>query len=484
MLLIISIILILIVFVATLSRKFNVPLITIALVIGIIFGSDVTNIIYFDDAHLAQRLANIALIFILFAGGFGTKSENLKSVIAPTMLLATLGVLATAGITAMLFHFLTGWSFMKALLVSTIISSTDAAAVFSVLRSRAIINKKISSITEIESAANDPMAIISTTFVIALIIGTGLSPALTALAFAWQLLAGIGCGLLIGYLGVFIFDKIRNTDIGYYYVFLIGMILLSFGLADLCKASGMLSAFFAGYIMGNKKLPFKSGITSFTEILAFISNIALFVLLGLLVFPKQFSKVWFLGVLIFLIISFISRPLSVLLCTFFTKLSLKEKMFLSWSGIRGAVPIVLATYPAAAGIDPQHQIFNIVFFAVTLSIFFQGTTIVKLAELFKFSTKPKLKTKQKMELITIQETNYELIEVFIDDDLYQGKCKIAELHLPKKTSITMINRNNTVIPPSGSTTIYPGDTLSILVSRDKLEETTNKIFRRFSKQTS
>lgn len=482
MLLITSLILLLIVFIAAQVRKFNLPIIIIALAVGIFFGSDVTNLIYFDDAHLAQRLANIALIFILFAGGYGTKSENLRPVLKPTFLLATVGVLLTAGITAVVFCYLTGWPFMKSLLISTIISSTDAAAVFSILRSRTISNKKISSITEIESAANDPAAIISTTFIIALIVGAGLSPAWTVLSFSWQLVAGISFGILIGTAGVFIFDKIRNIDIGYYYIFLIGLILFSFSVTEFFKASGMLAAFFTGYVMGNKKLPFKSGISTFTETLSFIANIALFVLLGLLVFPKQFSKVWLLGIIIFLIISFIGRPISVFLCTFFTKLSIKEKLFLSWSGIRGAVPIVLATYPAAAGIDPQHKIFNIVFFAVTLSIFFQGTTIGKLADILKFSMKPRKKAKQTMELVTIHDTNYELIEIFIDNEIYKGKCKISQLSLPKKTTITMVNRNDTVIAPAGSTVLYPGDTLSVLTSREKIEEITSKILNKFIKK--
>lgn len=480
LLLIVSLILISIVFIATLSRRFNLPIIVIALAIGIFFGSDVTNIIYFDNAQLAQKLANIALIFILFAGGFGTKSENLKPVINPTVLLATGGILLTAFLTAIPFCLLTGWSFMRSLLLSTIISSTDAAAVFSILRSRTISNKRISSIVEIESAANDPAAIITTMFIISLIIGSELSPFLTVASFVWQLLAGGVIGILIGLFGAFLFDKIRNIDVGYYYIFLIGVILLSASFADLLHASGMLSAFFAGHVMGNKKLPFKNGISSFTETLSFIANIALFVLLGLLVFPGEFSTVWVFGVSIFLIISFFSRPVTVFLCTLFTKLSVKEKVFLSWSGIRGAVPIVLATYPVAAGIDSQHQIFNIVFFTVTLSVLFQGTTIGKLADILKFSEKQREKVKQKMELVTFHETNYELIELFIDNDIYQGQSKVSDLSLPENTIITMLNRKNKVIAPSGATIILPADTLSVLVSHDKISEVSTSILSKFT----
>lgn len=234
--------------------------------------------------------------------------------------------------------------------------------------------------------------------------------------------------------------------------------------------------------MGNNKLPYKNGIASFTEILSFIANVGLFVLLGLLVFPKNFSKIWFLGIILFLIITLIARPITVFLCTFLTKLSIKEKIFLSWSGIRGAVPIVLATYPAAAGIDNQHEIFNIVFFSVILSVIFQGTTIGKLADLFKLSIKSRNRAMQTMELVTIHDTNYELIEIIIDDEIYQGECKVSDLSLPIGTTITMINRNNFVIAPSGQTLIIPGDVLSVLVDKNKINECTNEILRMFIKK--
>lgn len=481
MLLLTALIIIFIVFSAVISRKLNIPLIIISLLIGIIFGSDVTGIIYFDNALFAKEVANIALIFILFAGGFGTKSSNLKSVIKPTMLLATIGVLITANISGLVFYLFSGWSFIHSLLLGAIISSTDAAAVFSILRSRSI-NKNVTMITEIESAANDPMAIVFTTFVIQFIVGSHFNTVSSILLFSWQLVGGVGFGILTGFIGTFLFNKLRDIDVGYFYLFLIGIILLSFGLADICEASGMLSAFFAGTVMGNKKLPYKSGISSFTEILSFIANVGLFVLLGLLVFPRNFSQIWFLGVMLFLIITFIARPIAVLLCTFFTKLSLKDKTFLSWSGIRGAVPIVLATYPAAAGIDNEHQIFNIVFFAVTLSVVFQGTTIGKLAELLDLSVKSRTKPTQTMELVTRHETNYELIEIFIDDEIYEGECKISNLSLPVGTTITMINRNNSVLAPSGGTFIYPGDILSVLIEKKKIKKATNEILRMFLKK--
>jgi len=479
--LITSIILLVVVFIAAIFNKQNIPLIILALAVGIIFGSDVTGIIYFDDAKMAQQLANIALIFILFAGGFGTKKSNLSPVIKPTMLLATAGVLLTANIAAILFSFLTRWPYQKSILLCSIISSTDAAAVFSILRSRSI-DSKVSSITEIESASNDPMAILSTTFIIQIIIGTGFNTLASILLFIWQLIGGVGFGILFGLMGTFLFGKIKELDVGYFYIMLIGWILFSYSIADLCRASGMLCVFFAGFIMGNKKFPYKSGISSFTETLSFIANVGLFILLGLLVFPKKFSGIWELGVILFFVITFISRPITVFLCTFFTKLSFKEKIFISWSGLRGAVPIVLATYPAAAGIDSEHQIFNIIFFAVVLSIIVQGTTIGKFADFLNLSVKTKRKTKQAMELVTIHDLNYELVEIYIDENIYEGECKISDLSLPVGTTITMINRDNSVIAPSGQTLILPGDILFVLTDSKKIEEVSEKILRMFLKK--
>lgn len=480
-LLIISVILIFMVFIARASSRLNVPLIIIALAIGIIFGSDVTGLIYFDDAALTNSAANIALIFILFAGGYGTKTHNFRPVAKPAMLLATAGVFLTAVISSMIFYFLSGWTFINSFLLCAVISSTDAAAVFSILRTRSI-SKKVASITEIESAANDPMAIILVSFIIKIAAGTGIETTESILLFAWQLGGGAVSGIISGRAAVWCFNKIRNIDIGYYYVFLIGVILFSFGLADLCRASGMISAFFAGYIMGNKKIPFKSGISSFTETLSFISNVGLFILLGLLVFPHQLSDVLIPGFLLFLVFTLIGRPAAVFICTAFSGISMKEKLFISWSGLRGAVPIVLATYPAAAGIDKGHEIFNIVFFAVTISIIVQGTTIGKLADILKLSGKNRKKPGQTMELVTVHDTDYELIQIFIDNDTYKGACRISEMGLPAGVTITMVNRDNIIIAPRGSTVITPGDILSVLVSQKDVKKITMKILSCFSRQ--
>lgn len=474
-----ALILVAVVLTTSLASRFSLPLIVIALGVGIVFGSDVTGLIWFDDVQLANQLANGALIFILFTGGFGTKKENLKLTLVPSMTLATLGVVITGAVTGLLVWQLLGFPLILALLIGAIISSTDAAAVFSILRSRSI-QKKVAATTEIESAANDPMAIISTTLLVA-IAGQGGhdGPWWTiGVSFLWQLSGGVLFGLAIGWLGVRLFRLLSHIDRGYFYVLLVGVILLSFGLADLAKASGMLAAFFAGFVLGNAKIPFRHGVETFLDALSTIANVGLFVLLGLLVFPKEFSHIWFQGVAVFLILTFAARPLAVWLSTLWGGFRGKERVFLSWSGIRGAVPIVLATYPAAAGIEGGKEIFNIVFFAVALSVLIQGTTIGKLADLLGLSLKAKTKPRQAMELVTFNDSDLELCTLAIDD-AHIGRVQVSDLQLPKGTTITMVNRKEQIIAPRGSTELEPGDVLYVLLrtaEREKVEEAIAKAF--------
>lgn len=246
----------------------------------------------------------------------------------------------------------------------------------------------------------------------------------------------------------------------------------------------MLSAFFAGYIMGNEQFPFKRNISTFLDALSIISNTIIFVLLGLLVFPTHLGEVWLQGITLFLILTFVSRPLTVLLTTIFSRFSIKEKLFLSWSGLRGAVPIVLATYPAAAGIENSSDIFNTIFLAVTLSIIIQGTTIGKVADFLKLSLIAKPKPDQTMELVTIHESNLDLFELYVDENIYGGNAFISALTLPPDTTITMINRKEKIIAPKGNTQIQPGDILYVLAGDDTVEVVTNEILNKFSKKTS
>ncbi|HOB28089.1 MAG TPA: potassium/proton antiporter [Bacteroidales bacterium] len=469
----------LIVLIASFFKHWNIPLILIALAIGIIFGSDVTGIIYFDNAELTKQITDIALMFILFAGGYETKTKDLKNILKPALLLSSIGVLLTGVICALLFSLIFKWDFLHSLLLSAIISSTDASAIFSILRGGNI-DKQTTSLIKLESATNDPMAIIFTTFLIQLSQGFNFTFS-TILIFLWLFIGGIAIGILIGVLSKIIIKKIKDLDAGYYHLLIIGIIFFSFGIAELCNANGLMAVFFTGLILGNTKLPYNNRIASFTDTLSFITNVVIYVLLGLLAFPSKFSEIYLYGIGLFLILTFVARPVTVFLLTAFTKFSIQKKTFISWSGIRGTVPIVLATYPLIAGLDPNHQMFNIIFIAVILSIVVQGSSLNKIANLLKLTTKKKKKVLNSMELVTVHDTDVDLIEIFIDDELYSGECRVADLNLPPNSTITMINRNNEVIAPSGQTVILPGDVLYVLVEKDNIDMAIDEILNNFEK---
>ena len=369
------------------ASKFRVPFIVIALFAGILFGSDVLGMIEFNDFGTAKVIADYALVFILFIAGFSTKKDKLKLVLAPAMTLATGGVIVTAGVTAILLHFFLSLDIMVSILIGCIIASTDAAAVFSIMRTKSI-DPKLSSMVEIESATNDPMGIVLTTIVISLMVSMsdvsfGHGEILGNLL--WQILGGAAIGLLIGWAVVFLSKFVAKLDKEYFYVYLIAVIMFSYGVADFVGANGILSAFFAGFMLGNSNIPNKSDAFALFDALATIGNVVIFVMLGLLVSPKEFGNIWLSGIVLFAALTLVARPVAVWGCTFFTKNTLKEKTFICWSGLRGAVPIVLATYPAAAGLDENGYIFNTVFFAVLLSLLVQGVTITKLADKLKLS---------------------------------------------------------------------------------------------------
>ena len=463
---------------ASVFHKVNVPVIILSLFIGIIFGSDVTGLIDLNNAQLVKEIANGALMFILFIGGFSTKKQHFRQVFKPVVLMSTVGVVLTALVTGTLFHLITGWPFLRALLVGSIISSTDAAAVYAIFKGHSVDNK-VRTLTELESVSNDPMAVVLTTFMVGLVKGGDVSTLKAVASFVWLLVGGAGIGVLVGFLAVYVFKKIRHIEAEYFYIYLLAIVLLSYSLAELAGGSGMLSAFFAGFVMGNKQIPYKKGLLAFNNILSFITNVGLFIMLGLLAFPSSFKDIWQSGVIVFLVLTFVSRPLMVWLLTLFTDLKPKEKLFVSAVGLRGAVPIVLATYPAAVGLDSGHVIFNIVFFNVALSMLLQGTTLVPLARKLGLTTKDRNKVPKMLELVTVQDTNYEIIDIYIDDEIYEGSCLVKDLNLPPGTLITFINREGKVIAPSGAVEIKPNDTLTVLVEKRNIDMIPLEIKRGF-----
>ncbi len=468
MLLILAILLLLATFSTKLAEKLGIPGLIVFLGLGMIFGNDVLNLIYFDDPLLAETIGTAFLIIILFEGGFSTKRELMKIVIKPAFTLATIGVIVTAVVIGTLAYLLLDLSLHSAFLIGAIISSTDAAAVFASLRNKKI-EPKTAATLEIESATNDPMAIILTITIIQLIQGTFSSPVFFVVNLGWQILAGSLIGYLIGKVGPYIINKAKLETGGFYLVLTLGLCFLSYGLASEIKGNGFLAVFITGYLISNSQFVYKNSALRFVDGLSSFSQVMLFLMLGLLVSPSKVLLYWQDGIIISLILIFIARPVAVFLLTIFWDYSLRQKIFLCWGGIKGAVPIVLAVYPFAAGLEDANYYFNIVFFVVLLSALIQGATLDLLAGKLKLFFGKKKPSVHSLELISLEESGSELIEYNIKKESELINKKIYQLLLPKHSLVTAIVRNKDIVTPRGNTVLKAGDTLFLLTRMDDKE---------------
>ncbi|MDN3511797.1 MAG: potassium/proton antiporter [Candidatus Jettenia sp.] len=464
MFLLIALLLIIATYATKITSKLGIPVLLLFLGIGMLIGSDALNLIYFDDAVLSQKIANIALIFIIFEGGFNTRRDALKFVFGPALTLATFGIVLTAAILGLLIHYVVHIDLLYSFLIGSIISSTDAAAVLMIFKQK-IIKRKVSTTLEVESATNDPMAILLTVIVIQIISGETRNVPMFLIRLTWQLGGGILIGWIIGKVGGKLFDNLEAENRGYYHVMSIAVSLLAFGLADVIKSSGIIAVFFAGYWLGNTDFVYRRGVGSFVEGISTFSNMAIFLLLGVLVFPKNLIPVWREGVLIALLLIMVARPITVLICVLpFRRFKLKENLFIMWGGIKGAVPIVLATYPAVYGLDDNHFIFNIVFFAVFLSCLLQGTTIGWVADRLKLSILSLPKSRHSIELITTQKSDIDVFEIQIPEISSIDGTRLRELNLPPNSLITSIMRENHIIIPKEDTILKKHDILFVIAS--------------------
>lgn len=448
-----------------LASRFGIPGLIVFLGLGMLFGSDGLNLVYFDDPILAQKIAEAALLIILFEGGFTTSRSLFQMTVGPASFLATVGIVLTAVILGFLSHLVLGVDLKIAMLIGAITSSTDAAAVFAIMRAKKL-SPKTAATLEIESASNDPMAIILTVAIIALIQGDITTPASFVATLTWQILIGAVIGVIIGKIGPILFNRAKLEASAFYYVLILGLAALTFGLAELIKGNGFIAVFVAGYFIGNAEFVYKQGISRFLEGVSTFVHVVLFLMLGLLVFPSQLIYSWKEGVVIALLLMFIARPLTVFLSTVFWDFTLKEKLFLCWGGVKGAVPIVLATYPTVAGLEVGHFIFNTVFFVVLLSTLIQGSSLYWVANKLGLLIGERQTKSYYLELIATEKTDYALLEYEIREDSYLVGSKLGKLAFPANSLITAIVRNNSIIAPRGGTAIQGGDTLFILVKHE------------------
>jgi cell volume regulation protein A len=373
--------------IAKLSDKLGIPTLLLFIGIGMLAGSEGPGGIYFDDAALAQSIGVIALVFILFAGGLETQWNEVKPVVWHAASLATSGILITTVCIGVFSVIVLHVSLLHGLLLGAIISSTDAAAVFSVFRSKNIgLRGRLRPLLELESGCNDPMAVFLTIGIIQVITSPDASPWSIAQLFVMQMLIGGIAGVLMGKALVYVLNHLHLGYEGIYPVLSLAFACLVYGATASAGGSGFLAVYIAGMIVGNSNFIHKQSQLRFFDGLAWLSQITMFVTLGLLVFPSQLSPVVGSGLLIAIFVMLIARPVSVFISLSFSRLGWREKAFISWVGLRGSVPIILATFPLIAGVQEAHVIFNLVFFIVITSSLIQGWSIPMIARFLKIDT--------------------------------------------------------------------------------------------------
>ncbi len=384
--LIAAVLLILGIFANNISGKFGVPALLVSLAIGMAAGSDGPGGIWFDDPWEAQFIGTVALATILFSGGLETRWTEIKPLLFKGIALSTVGVLITAMVVAAACYWIFGAELKLALLVGAIVSSTDAAAVFSVMNAAKVkLKGALKPLLEFESGSNDPMAIMLVIGVIEWISNPGVSVAAFVLIFLKQLGLGLIFGLVLGKLLVRFLHEMKFDFSALYPVLTVAAVFFIYGFTASLGGSGFLAVYIVGILVGNSRFYMKEEVKSFTDALSWLMQIFMFLILGLLVYPSQLVDVMWQGLLLAVILIVVARPLAVFASMLFCGTKANEKLFISWVGLRGAVPIVLATYPLLAGVPYAETIFNIVFFMVLVSVLLQGTTIPLMARLCKVS---------------------------------------------------------------------------------------------------
>jgi cell volume regulation protein A len=456
--------------------RVRVPALVLFLGLGMAVGSDGTGWIDFSNYELARTVGIIALSLILFEGGLTTGFEEIRPVLRSSLSLAFLGTLGTAVIAGLVASWLFHFSTLEGLLIGSILAGTDGAAVFSVLRGSTL-ERRLARTLEGEAGLNDPVAVL-------LVIGFidwiqhphyGIVDMLGL--FAQQLVIGAAVGLLVGRLGAEGFRRAQMASSGLYPVASLTIAALAFGAADVLHGSGFLAVYLAGLSLGTARIPARRTIAAFHDGLAWIAQIGMFFVLGLLVFPHQLGGVAFEGTVLALVLVFVARPIAVFVATAFEHFTVAEKLTLGWAGLRGAVPVVLATFPVIDGVPHSQEFFNIVFFAVLLSTLLQGSTFEALAERLGVTTTSPAVPRPLTETGTIRGLGAEVVEFpVVADDAVAG-CFVRELGLPRDALLNVIVRGDQAIPPRGSTRIEAGDRLHLLIRHEVADGVTRLMER-------
>ena len=448
---------------ASRSAKFGIPALLLFLLVGMLAGSEGLGGINFYDPAIAKFIGSVALSFILFSGGLETRWTDIKPVLWHGIALSTLGVLITAITIGLLVTTFTDFSLLEGLLLGAIVSSTDAAAVFSILRSKSIgLKGRIRPILELESGSNDPMAYFLTIVFTYLLVNKDASYASLIPMFFTQMALGGIIGYVMGVLMHRAINWIKLEFEGLYSVLLLTFVFFIFSFTEFIGGNAFLAVYISACVLGNRDFIHKKSLIKHFDGNAWMMQIILFVTLGLLVFPSQIIPQIGLGILISLLLIFVARPVSVFISLAFFKLGARKKFFISWVGLRGAVPIVLATFPLTAGVDKANTIFNLVFFISLTSVLIQGTSLPMVARWLKLIVPLSLKKQSVLDLELAWKTKSIFRTVHIDPDFSCIGKSIVDLGLPNSIIIALIERNNKFFISDGSTKLMKGDSLYIM----------------------
>ncbi len=447
------------------AARTGLPVLVAFLGLGMLLGSDGPGGIEFDDAELARNVGVVGLALILYEGGLQTSWRRLRRVAVPAALLSTVGVVVSSVLTGLAARLLFDVSWLEAILLGAVVSSTDAAAVFATLRSTHI-DRRVARTLEAESGGNDPMAIALTLGLIAWIE----QPDTYGFADLAQLVVrqlglGLLVGIILGLVASWFFARLPASIGAFAPVASIAAAALSFGIADILGGSGFLAVYLVGLAVGSTPSRYRRQLAAFHEGLAFVAQVALFIVLGLLVFPGQLSRVALSGLALAFLLMLVIRPIAVSVSTAFSDFNARERLLLGWAGLRGAVPIVLATFVLSSDIPEANRIFNAVFFVVVVSVVVQGTTLERVASRLRLLRPEPPSVEAPLEVAPV--SNLELIDFVVESDHAIAGAAVRELGLPRSAIVAVVGRGDESIPPRGSTVIRPGDHLFVLAPRSK-----------------
>lgn len=461
-----SLLLLISVFAGKTSYRFGLPTLLLFLAIGMLSGSDGIVGIKFDDPKVAQFIGIVSLNFILFSGGLDTNWNSVRPTLWQGISLSTFGVLLTAVSLGVFVWLITDFTIYESLLLGSIVSSTDAAAVFSILRSKNLALKSNLRYTlEMESGSNDPMAYVLTIAFLSLVVNQDQSFYNVFPLFLQQMALGLLLGIAFGKLSKLIINGINLDFEGLYPVLAIALMFLTFSATDFVGGNGFLAIYISAVYLGNQVLMHKKALIKAFDGFAWLMQIVLFLTLGLLVFPSQIVPYIGFGLLISFFLILVARPLAVMLSLLPFRMKFRKRVYISWVGLRGAVPIVFATYPLLAGIDKADMIFNIVFFIAITSVLVQGTSLTLIARLLHVSLPERVKPISPTEALIANNPKAIIREIVVASESKAVNRKIVDLEFPESTIIAMIKRGGKFIIPSGSTEILPLDTLVVLSDR-------------------